>query len=1436
MTRAHLLPRLAVLASFVTIPAIAMAQGVAPPSSAGTYVREDWTVADGLPINTITAILQTRDGYLWLGTNDGVVRFDGVRFTVYNAGNTPALPSNRIVSLFEDRVGALWIVTEQGHLVRHFRGQFTHVGADRELRIKTPQLVASPDGSLALLTNRGVGIVENGRFTSFTDAAATDSLGMESGYGGAVRRLDGSIWIATPGRGVWRIANGKLEDITPPALRGHELWRVAADTHGRLWVSDTGAVWIEDHGFREVREADGPLTNVTAFRYDSRGDRMWMLGREATYVATGTVARSVTRFTGGTRPLWPALGFDSAGTAWYAHGPELFHETSRVAALEGSPGDDYAPGAIMSVAIDREGSIWLGTRTAGLVRLKPSIFEVISVPEGLQSGNVYPVYEDAWGNVWVGALERGVSRIDAKAGNHVTNFPPRTPQGRPTPFDDYPPNPRDFFSDRPDHLWVAALDGIRSCTLPEFRCLRDTSSAALANNLGVHAIAADAQGRLWAGASNGVLRYDNGQWQRVPGWPLGAIQVRAFANTPDGALWIATGGGGIVRHDRGRFTQVSVIDGLPSDVVRALHVDPDGFLWVGTEGRGLARLEPREWADSTRRHRIVRITTQNGLYDNAIHRILADDADRLWMNTNRGIFWVPRSELVAFAEGRAHDVHSTAYTERDGMRNREGNGGVGSAGIRTKDGRLWFPTQDGIAIVDPRIVTARRVTPLAAVERIVAGDSTIVPSGGPIRVGVNGRNLTFEYTALSLLEPKNLRFRYRLEPYDANWVDAGSRRVAFYTRVPPGSYVFHVQAASPDAEFASADVGLPMVLAFKPWETGGFRFGLVLVTIGTAWGLAALWTRRVRLRAEQLETVVAARTSELREREQQLAHQNERLAELDRAKSRFFANVSHEFRTPLTLTIGPLESVREQIERHEITARTGRSVEMALRNSRRLLRLVNQILDVAKLEAGQMRLHRRPLDLAAFVRTTTEAFVPAAQAKGVVLEMDRSASLRGAFDPDAVEKILSNLLSNAVKFTPGGGRITLTLAETDAGAMLRVADTGPGISADHLPRVFERFYQTDDAMTRAQPGTGIGLALVQELVTLHGGTVTVSSGDLSPGAAFTVMLPLGEADTTSDTHPAVVEGDQGALPEGNGQSPVHALGETGGFDVPTLLIVDDSPDLRAFVHDQFGGRFRVLEAANGADGIEVARRELPDVVVSDLMMPDVDGHSLVRTLRASPETDFLPIILLTAHTGMDQRLSGLEGGADDYLTKPFDMRELSARIDNLIAQRRRLRERFVATPVPSSSATVPAPGAAPAASTAAARGVRSNPELSGADQAFVAKVEAAIAQHLADPDFGVTELAREVAQERTYLFRRTRQLFGESPSDLIRRARLERGATLLRDTNERVADIAYAVGFNSLSYFSQCFLEAYGMSPTVFREAQKAYGAESRTSHDPERR
>ena len=1392
-----------------TLAPRAGAQAVGPATA---YVRENWTVADGLPINTITALVQTRDGYLWLGTNDGVVRFDGVRFTVYNAGNTPEIPSNRIVSLHEDRTGALWILTEQQHLVRYLRGQFTHINAERGLKAGAIRLTEATDGTILLVTTRGAGIVRGARFVPIVD-----SLSIEYGYGGVVKRRDGSVWIAAR-KQLWRVANGRLDDVTPRAIRAPDFHRLALDAEDRLWLSDSLDIWVDDGKFRKVQRADGPVQYVDRFAFDARGRRTWAISRRAVDVVTGTFARRVTQFAGPGLAIAPTITLDSAGTAWYANGPELFHDGRRVAVFDGAPGDYLAPGAIGALAIDREGSIWVGTRATGLHRLKPSLFSVVSVPEGLRSGNVYPVYEDPWGSVWVGGLLGGVSRIDG-GGTRVTNFGTAWVAGG---ADVYPPSPRDFFSDRPDRLWVAALDGIRSCTLPAFQCTRDESPATKLE-LEVHALHADAQGRLWAGVRNGVLRFDDGEWRQVAGWPLSGTQVRAFVNTPDGALWMATGGGGIVRHKDDLFTRVTVADGLPSDVVRALYVDPDGFLWVGTEGRGLARLDPRAWSDSTRDRRIVRVGTEHGLYDGAIHRILADDAGRLWMNTNRGIFWVPRAELTAFAEGRVREVHSTAYTERDGLRNREGNGGVGSAGTRTKDGRLWFPTQDGVAIIDPRSVTARRVVAPSVIERVVAGDSAIIPADSRVSVGVDQRDLTIEYTALSLLEPKNLRFRYRLEPYDADWVDAGNRRTAFYTQVPPGDYTFRVQASSPDAEWTSLGSALPLSLAFQPWETRTFRLGGALFLLVAASGGAALWSRRVRRRAAELELVVAERTATLRDREQQLARQNVQLSELDRAKSRFFANVSHEFRTPLTLTIGPLEGIADELR--GVNGRVARAFDMSLRNARRLMRLVNQLLDVAKLEAGQMRLNRRALDLAPFVRSIVEAFAPAAESKGVVLDVDAPSSLRCAFDSDALEKVVTNLVSNALKFTPGGGRVTITLRETSDGVMLRVADTGPGIPAEHLAHVFERFYQVDESLTRAEAGTGIGLALVQELVTLHGGTIEVSSGDLAPGAVFTVTLPLGELDAATDeTRAVVMDGSEAAHETSNGH-PVSgtAPGGEAGDDIPTLLIVDDSADLRAYVRDHFASRFRVLEAANGADGIATAQRELPDVVVSDLMMPDTDGHALVRALRGSPDTDFLPIILLTAHTGIDQRLAGLHGGADDYLTKPFDMRELDARVGNLIALRRRLRERFIAARTVDPPAVV-APSIEEERTEAKEPGELEGQvaapvgaPLDDADRSYMAKLETTVARHLADPEFGVTELADAMAQDRSHVFRRTRDVLGVSPSEFIRQARLQRGATLLTSSSDTVAEIAYAVGFNSVSYFSRSFQVEYGVTPTSFR-------------------
>jgi CheY-like chemotaxis protein len=450
-----------------------------------------------------------------------------------------------------------------------------------------------------------------------------------------------------------------------------------------------------------------------------------------------------------------------------------------------------------------------------------------------------------------------------------------------------------------------------------------------------------------------------------------------------------------------------------------------------------------------------------------------------------------------------------------------------------------------------------------------------------------------------------------------------------------------------------------------------------------------------------------------------------------------------------------------------------------------------------------MHLAPRPLDLVPFTRGVVAAFAPVAERKGIRLTVETADAIQGAFDADAVEKILTNLLSNAIKFTPGGGSVHVALHNASGSARLSVRDSGPGIPPDQIAHVFERFYQVDESTTRMQPGTGIGLSLVKELVELHGGTISVESG--ASGTTFTANIPPravahGVALPNMAAVPSVATLATSVTAE-QASPGSESMNDAASEDVPTLLVVDDSADLRTYIRDHFAARFRVLEAADGAEGIALAQRHLPDVVLSDVMMPGTDGHELVRVLRASAETDFLSIVLLTAQAEDEQRLEGLERGADEYIVKPFEMRELDVRVRNLIASRRRLRDRFSRAPVEESVV----------AATVAT-------DVAPADQAYVAKVREAIQRGLADPDFGVGELANAVSQDRSHLFRRIKQLFGESPSDLIRRLRVEEGERLLlTDASATVTDVAYAVGFNSLSYFCHCFQKAYGMTPAAYR-------------------
>ncbi|TVP42574.1 MAG: response regulator [Gemmatimonadales bacterium] len=1400
-------------------PGVLAQTGFAGAAAPEAFVHESWTVADGLPVNSVSSLLQDQEGYLWIATLDGLVRFDGVRFTVFNTGNSPGLPSNRVVRLIEARDGALWLVTEQGKLVRFQGGVFTHVGPDRTLTHGDGPLLEDAGGTIWVGTESGLSMVQDDGLVDVAAQAIRDPVGA------IAQRRDGSIWVGTMAGGLYRIHGEGAVAIGPgTGPVGEHVFALYEDRVGALWIGATEGAWRYTDTFELVlqtftpfRFRTSPLTGelwvVSAsrvFRYGAEGMRLVLENRNSPLA--------------GDRLL-----VDGEGQMLYASGPELYREEQRIHTLPPDAGEGHTDLQTIAVVLqDREGSLWLGTRGAGLHRLKPADFSVYSEPEGLSHRNVYSVFEDRSGALWVGTLEGGTNRID---GGRATPM---------TPADGDPRTVYAFLQDRTGRLWMGGGSGIHVCEEPGRRCAQVAEDPT--RSLAVRAIHEEPDGTLYFGSEAGLFRLEDGRWTRfsvADGAP--AAPVRAFVRTRDGALWMATNGAGLARYESGHFTRIGTAQGLPLELVRALHEDADGWLWVGTEGRGLARLDPQEWGPGLGGGRIVVYRAEHGLFDEGIHQVLEDEFGRLWMSSNRGIFWVRRQELLDFADGRVPRISSIGYTERDGLRNREANGGSQSAGVRASDGRLWFATQDGVAVVDPARIQGNPLPPRVVIEQVTAGGRLMpVPPGGSLRMGVEERDLEIDFTALSFLAPTNVRFRYRLEGYDRDWVEAGGRRTAYYTRVPPGEYTFHVVASSSDGVWSEEGAAVRLELAPRFHETGVFRLLFALALTLVIVGLGRLRVRALRARSRELEQLVAWRTAELEREKDVTARQARALQELDRAKSRFFANVSHEFRTPLTLTIGPLEDLHASLngnggERNG----TRRHVEMALRNARRLLRLVNQILDVARLEAGQMKLRARHQDLAGFARGVAAAFAPVAERKGIDFEVvDANGPVLVWFDADAMEKVLGNLLSNAFKFTPDGGRITLEVEASAGEARLRVRDSGPGIAPEHVPHVFDRFFQVDETTTRSQPGTGIGLALAKELSELHGGTIAVENGEVA-GACFTVTLPLGQghlrrdqlapgaelegASVTESDDPAV-SGELGPEPAAMGEDPEEdpedaeggdgdaegADAEGDGEDVTTLLVVDDSADLRAYVRAHFAARYRVVEAADGAEGIALARTLLPDLVISDVMMPGTDGYELCRTLKGDLETDFIPVVLLTARAATDDRVAGLVDGADDYLVKPFEMRELSARVENLIASRRHLRERFAGegVPVPPTEAVAVA--------------TPTEPALAPADLDFVERLRATVEAQVGDPEFSVAGLARALFVDRTHLFRRTRDLMGESPSELIRRTRLERAALLLREGAGGVGEIAYAVGFNSVSHFSRCFRERYGSSPSEYREGSPA--------------
>lgn len=1238
--------------------------GLDPGKSLTQYQMEVWGADDGLPQKSIYSIRQSKDGFLWLGTQEGLVRFDGIEFHTYDKTNS-ALVRNAISAICESEDGTIWVGTREGGLTRFREGESRTIGSEQGLSSDNISSIA---------------------------AGAT-----------------GNLWIGTDDAGLNVLRDGKIYSYTiEDGLPGKSINVLLVDSDGLLWIGTRGAGLSSFDGqqFRNLGVAEGlPSEDITSLYEDSDGKLL--VGTRDGHVAEyedGVLSRVITEHSWEERAgAISTILEDNLGTVWVGTDKKGLVRMwggnhDHLTAAEGLPAHN-----IKSLLQDREGTLWIGTDGGGLVRLQNGKFNPWGANEGLSADYAYGVFEDRSGNIWVGTEGAGVNRLGKDGvqsirasdglGSDVVYAIEQTSDGS---------------------MWF----GTEGAGLARYRNGRMdlfTTDDGLPTNT-IYALYTDSAGRLWIGTSSGGLTsfYQGSFRTLTTDQGLSSSLVTVIMESVRGGLWVGTYDGGLnYLHDGRVLNQYSTANGLNSNYVLSLYEDADGVLWVGTREGGLHRIKDG---------RVDVITTKHGLYNDIVNTILEDGSGYLWMSCNKGLFRVSREELNAFAEGRLERVTSEFYDRADGLRSHEFNGGFQPAGWKSRDGQLWFPSDRGLVEVDPDNIPVNTLPPLVHIQTVVA-DGKVISRDAEKRISFSpgAHKFEFHYVGLSFISPGNIRYEYILEGVDDAWVDAGSRRVAYYTNLSPGEYVFRVRASNSDGVWDLMGAGVAVYL--RPFFYQTLWFQLVLLCVFVLGSILLYWVRVRRLTQRQieLESLVSERTRDLREEKERtekalmqteearreaeiqkdvaerakavIEAQAEKLREMDRIKSRFFGNISHEFRTPLTLTIGPLENAFTGMY-GPVSPALSRQLEIMLRNSRRLLRLINQLLDLSKLEAGGLTLKVLEGNIVQLLEGVVMSFTAFADREGIALSMDASSTdINLFFDPQNLEKVFFNLLSNAVKFTPERGHVSVSVAEARVVRQgvpvdvveIRVADTGQGIPPEELEHIFDRFHQVDGTVSRVQEGTGIGLSLVKELVELHGGTIKVES-ELGEGTEFIVTLPRGtehlkrfvlidDADGSD-----LYDISRGPMVEMAVFEEEHAdatFEDTGSDDAVdprhTVLVVDDSIDVRDYIVGCLRGTYRIVTAKDGVDGLEKIEADMPDLIVSDVMMPRMGGHEFCRKVKSDHRFNHIPVILLTSKASLEAKIEGLQAGSDEYLSKPFNAEELRVRITNLIGMREQSR-------------------------------------------------------------------------------------------------------------------------------------------------------------------
>jgi len=1159
------------------------------PSRAMTqYCLQTWYAKDGLPQNSVAAIYQSPDGYLWFGTEEGLARFDGAQFTTFNRQNG-SLRHNYVVSLSPSRDGGFWVGSLNGGLAHWKDGTFTQYGQKLGAVNNTIGPVYEDGrGNLWVGTiGGGLTCLRDGKATTYTQANGLPSNVIRS----ILDDEEGGLWVGTP-EGLVRFRNGvSTVYTTKQGLPDNSVGKVYRDRRGVLWIATMGGLSRCEGGkFTNYRRSEGlPSNAITTLREDRDGN-LW-IGTE-----DGLCRMSRGRF-------------------------------ATLTVKDGLSGN-----TVRAIFEDREGSLWIGMFGGGLTRLMDGKFTTFTTREGLGGNAVGPILQDSRGAIWIGTMGGGLSCLEKGA---IRTYGSRS--GLPNNYVNA------LAEDHTGALWVGTSGGL--CRYRNGKFTTFTRKNGLSGEV-VMTVREDRQGALWIGYSAGGLdRWKDGVVKHYAAQNgLVHDQVRSIFEDKDGVLWVGTFGG-ISRFENGTITNFSTRNDLPHDVIGKIYQDVRGTFWIGTIGGGVIRYRDGVFKS---------ILAKDGLFDDTAYALLEDNQGYFWMSSNNGISRVSHFDLDQFAEGKIPALHALAFGEEDGMLNRECNGSS-PPGLKSRDGKLWFATLAGVAMIDPAHIPFNRIPPTVRIERAL-GDQKPLPAGDGVQVPPGKGGLEFHYAALTYIAPDRVRFRYRLEGFDKQWVEAGSRRVAYYTNIPPGHYTFRVTACNSDGVWNRE--GATYALRIQPhfyqtWLFLGFCAGIL--------GLLGMWLHRSRVRrleerTRELRQLVEERTraqealgeSNLRleqaledlHRAQQKLVQQERL----RALGQMASGVTHDFNNALTPILGFTDFLlaRPQIlDDREKTLAYLANVNTAAKDASQVVKRLREFYRPRD-EAELFPLVAIDAIIRQAVSLTQPKWKDQAQARGVSVDVETvlgtTPLLPGS--ESALREMLTNMIFNSVDAMPHGGTITLRSSTDNGHVVLEVSDTGTGMTEEVRNRCLEPFFTT-----KGEEGTGLGLPMVYGIASRHGGSVEIESAP-GQGTTLRVRLPL---DTSAVPSEEVMIGSRPT-----------AVGPL------RVLVVDDEPRIRSLVCEYLAtDHHKVETAGDGVEALEKLRLNRFDLIVTDRSMPRMSGEQLATAAkRQCPST---PVLLLTGFGEMMADQNERPEGVDLIVTKPVTMDALRDAIVKLMA-------------------------------------------------------------------------------------------------------------------------------------------------------------------------